>query len=598
MKRATIITIMAATLTATGARAQMARWIIPPAYSAIHKMSGGDFLLTDSADMTILWSWDGKRLAATSDQLSSFSEQMAVTIRKGTNGISGFYDTDGHFTSLPDGLTTALGFPYFSSGYLLVKQGQYYRYVNRQGNVLNGQYVVAYPYSNGYATCYTYRNLEKQKDPYYLLLDAEGREVPLSYNGKTFGDNEVEFISSVNDEGVGFVVAARKLYRFSGKSRTLTPVLAHSSETDLRNQARLDRSMATCLVRQNDTTTVLTASCGTSGNVYIWFDNRLIAKSIQTQDGQKHYSKTRHAQRSYATPLRVLREDGKMGLYWDTTELLPPQLDQVTTCYADIAFVRQDNRYGAIKAYSDGGFNISINDGKPVAFRHRTQSATVTVTMPEGIPVGEARLIVPRDAGLDIDPGSVSRSDDGTLRYEGLLYMPESLTDRFYDDGSQNETSYPLSVSYDGLLSPVIDVKVKALHEEYHTISVDPKSITVSTDGQLQFLFTVTADTVPGEEPTPVDVSLQADGLQWNVEQLSDTKYRGIVNDLYDGDNTITVKVEEQGCPPLFHRFSANYKKPVEKKSKPRPAKTTPKSDDKGKTKPKHETPIKPVLEI
>ena len=598
MKRATIITIMAATLTATGARAQMARWIIPPAYSAIHKMSGGDFLLTDSADMTILWSWDGKRLAATSDQLSSFSEQMAVTIRKGTNGISGFYDTDGHFTSLPDGLTTALGFPYFSSGYLLVKQGQYYRYVNRQGNVLNGQYVVAYPYSNGYATCYTYRNLEKQKDPYYLLLDAEGREVPLSYNGKTFGDNEVEFISSVNDEGVGFVVAARKLYRFSGKSRTLTPVLAHSSETDLRNQARLDRSMATCLVRQNDTTTVLTASCGTSGNVYIWFDNRLIAKSIQTQDGQKHYSKTRHAQRSYATPLRVLREDGKMGLYWDTTELLPPQLDQVTTCYADIAFVRQDNRYGAIKAYSDGGFNISINDGKPVAFRHRTQSATVTVTMPEGIPVGEARLIVPRDAGLDIDPGSVSRSDDGTLRYEGLLYMPESLTDRFYDDGSQNETSYPLSVSYDGLLSPVIDVKVKALHEEYHTISVDPKSITVSTDGQLQFLFTVTADTIPGEEPTPVDVSLQADGLQWNVEQLSDTKYRGIVNDLYDGDNTITVKVEEQGCPPLFHRFSANYKKPVEKKSKPRPAKTTPKSDDKGKTKPKHETPIKPVLEI
>ena len=598
MKRATIITIMAATLTATGAKAQMARWIIPPAYSAIHKMSGGDFLLTDSADMTILWSWDGKRLAATSDQLSSFSEQMAVTIRKGTNGISGFYNTDGHFTSLPDGLTTALGFPYFSSGYLLVKQGQYYRYVNRQGNVLNGQYVVAYPYSNGYATCYTYRNLEKQKDPYYLLLDAEGREVPLSYNGKTFGDNEVEFISSVNDEGVGFVVAARKLYRFSGKSRTLTPVLARSSETDLRNQARLNRSMATCLVRQNDTTTVLTASCGTSGNVYIWFDNRLIAKSIQTQDGQKHYSKTGHAQRSYATPLRVLREDGKMGLYWDTTELLPPQLDQVTTCYADIAFVRQDNRYGAIKAYSDGGFNISINDGKPVAFRHRTQSATVTVAMPEGIPVGEARLIVPRDAGLDIDPGSVSRSDDGTLRYEGLLYMPESLTDRFYDDGSQNETSYPLSVSYDGLLSPVIDVKVKALHEEYHTISVDPKSITVSTDGQLQFLFTVTADTVPGEEPTPVDVSLQADGLQWNVEQLSDTKYRGIVNDLYDGDNTITVKVEEQGCPPLFHRFSATYKKPVEKKSKPRPAKTTPKSDDKGKTKPKHETPIKPVLEI
>lgn len=596
MKR-TVLLLAAAAMTATTLKAQMAKWIIPPVYSAIHKMGGGDFIITDSADYKILWSWDGQRLLSTSNQLYPFSENLSVAMPKGSGTIAGFYDTDGHFTPL-QGYNVALGFPQFSSGFLLVKEGQFYRFINRKGVPLNGKYVVAYPFSNGYATCYTYRNMEKQKDPHNLLLTAEGEEVPISYNGKTFGDNAVEFISSVNDENTGYIVADHKLYRFNGTNRTLTPVFARKSETNMRDQARLEHALSSCLVRLNDTTTILTASCGAAGNIQIWFDNRLIPKSIQTLDGIQHFKKNTQQNRNYASPLRVLKENGKMGLFWDTIELLPPQLDQVTTCYSEIAFVRQGGRYGALKAYNDRSMKVSINDGMPVAFKHRTQPVTLQVELPDIVAAQQVRLITSHDSGLDIDEQFGRQIDERHLQFDGILTIPESLPAELYDDGSNN-ISYPVSISYDGLLSPTIDVNVKAWHKEYHTISVDESSISVSTDGLLQFNFTVTADLAPDELNTPINVSIQADGLQWNVEKLSDTLFKGTVHDLYDGPNSIVIAVEEQGCPPLFHRFSATYNKPAEKKSTPRPNKTTPKTDDKGKNnKPKRDTPVNPILEI
>ncbi len=596
MKR-TILLLAAATMTVATIQAQMAKWIIPPSYSAIHKMSGGDFIVTDSADYSILWSWDGRRIVSTRNQLYPFAEDISVAVPKGSAAIAGFYNTAGQFTQL-QGYSVALGYPYFSGGLLLVKEGQYYRFVNRKGTPTGGQYVVAYPFSNGYATCFTYRNLDKQKDPHYLLLTTEGTEMPVSYNGKTFGDNEVEFISSVNDENIGYIVAGHKLYTFNGQSRSLTPVFARKNETNMRNQAHLENALTSCLVRLNDTTSVLSASGGTSGNIQIWFDNRLIPQSIQTADGLRRFKKNAQQKRNYASPLRVLREDGKMGLYWDTTELLPPQLDQVTTCYADIAFVKQGGRYGALKAYSDRAFRVSINDGSPVAFRHRTLPVTINVEVPDVVSPQQVRLTTTRDSGLGIDEQMGRPVDGKHLQFDGILTIPEQLPGDLYDDGS-NDITYPVSIRYDGLLSPTIDLNVKAWHQEYHTISVDQSSISVSTDGQLQFSFTVSTNLAPGEAPTPVDVSIQANGLQWDIEKQSDTSYKGMVYNLFDGSNSIAIAVEEAGCPPLVHRFTATYNKPEEKKPVTKPThKPAPKPDDKGKNKPKREEPAKPVLEI
>ena len=62
-------------------------------------------------------------------------------------------------------------YPFFSNNRLLVTDGVFYRYVNETGVIDDSRYTKAYPFSNGYASCYTYENLEKRKSPYYLLLN-------------------------------------------------------------------------------------------------------------------------------------------------------------------------------------------------------------------------------------------------------------------------------------------------------------------------------------------------------------------------------------------------------------------------------------------
>ncbi len=54
------------------ANAQVASWLIPPAYDKIHKVIGADLLITDSLGETSLWTFEGKRIYKTKESLFSF----------------------------------------------------------------------------------------------------------------------------------------------------------------------------------------------------------------------------------------------------------------------------------------------------------------------------------------------------------------------------------------------------------------------------------------------------------------------------------------------------------------------------------------------
>ena len=79
---------------------QVAKWLIPPAYDNIYMANDEDLIFTDSANYKVIWSFSGKRLAVTADQVLPYREGLAVTMEKGTNFISGFYDRGGKFTPL------------------------------------------------------------------------------------------------------------------------------------------------------------------------------------------------------------------------------------------------------------------------------------------------------------------------------------------------------------------------------------------------------------------------------------------------------------------------------------------------------------------
>ena len=337
MNRKLILGIAICAVTSS-VKGQVAKWLIPPMYDTIQMADGEDLIITDSLNKKIIWSPAGKRLAMTEDQIFSYKEGFAVATKTGTGVITGFYNKNGKFKPLPR-CNVSYSFPYFSNNYLLVQEGNNYRFVNTKGELSADKYVKAYPFANGYASCYTFANFQKRKDPYYLLLTNENERVFFSYGGKEFDHDDIEFISSVNDENIGFVVAKHRLYYFNGKNRSLSPVFAHKGEGNIKNQAKLEDALSLCISNESDSVSVLKAKCGKNSTIWIRFDALLRPLSLSLADGDYYYKKNAKVERSFESPLSVIEDENKYGINWDGKEIIPPQLDNIMSCFDDKAFV-------------------------------------------------------------------------------------------------------------------------------------------------------------------------------------------------------------------------------------------------------------------
>ena len=552
-------------------KGQVAKWRIPPLYDKIHMANGENLIITDSVNQKTIWSPSGKRLATTTDQVFPFVEGYAVTTKRGSGMITGFYDRKGKFKRL-SGCSVSYSLPYFSDNHLLVREGDYYRFVNSQGELLSGQYAEAFPFANGYASCKTFANLRKEKDPYNLLITKEGERVTFLYDGKQFDNDDIEFISSVNDENIGIVVAKHKLYFFNGQDKTLAPVFARKNESIIKNQAKLEDELASCKSYESDSVLVLRAKCGKHDRIQIRFNSLLVPISISSStDDDYTYSKRTIPPRKYESPLRFNEEGNKYGISWGSIDILPPQLDELITCFDDKAFVRLNGKCGMLQVLKDEEFKISINKGNPIGFKHQKYETTIRLDLPKEISAYKTRIEVDPESGCDIDMPSGEKKDTESgniIQYDCVLDIPKSLPDEMYDD-ERNEITYPIQVVYDGLKSPIIPFKVKAWHYKYFNVDVNNAENSIH-QGTLSFTFNINAERNPGDAVYPTDVIIQADSLQCEKEKIPETRYKCKVFDLSEGINNIVVQIIEQGCPPASFPLEVTYTKTVAKtKNKP-----------------------------
>lgn len=547
------------------AKGQIAKWLIPPVYDDIHMVNGEDLVITDSLNKKVIWSKSGERLATTNDQMFSFVEGLAVTAKHASRQITGFFSKDGMFTSLSGG-SLYYSMPYFSNQHLLVQEGSFYRFVNSKGEMELGLYTKAYPFVNGYASCSTYANMQKEKDPYNLLISKDNEQIKFSYGGKTFDNNDIEFISSVNDENIGFVIAKHKLYYFNGIDRSLTPVFASKDESNIKTQAKLENELSMCISNESDSVSVLCAKCGKNDKIQIRFDSLLIPISISLSDGDYTYKKNIISKHIYESPLRMIKDDGKYGIYWDSKEILPPQLDNLITCFDDKAFVVLSGKCGMLRILKDEDFKISINKGNPIDFRHQKYETTIRLDLPKMISAYSTRIDIDPNSGCDVDMPSGEKKDTefgNFIQYACVLNIPKSLPDEMYGD-ARNEITYPMQVVYDGLKSPVIPFKVKAWHYKYFNVDVNDAETSIH-QGILSFTFNINAERNPGEAVYPTSVNIQTDSLQCELEKISETRYKCKVLALNEGNNNIVVQILEDGCPPASFPFEVIYIKPSEK---------------------------------
>lgn len=551
--------------TTSNIKGQIAKWLIPPMYDNIHMANGEKLIITDSLDKKIIWSQSGKRLSMTEDQIHSFEEGYGVTIKRGTGVITGFYDKNGKFTSL-SGCSATYSMPYFSDQHLLVQEGYYYRFVNPEGKIGVGQFAKAYPFSNGYASCQAFTNLQKKKETYNLLLSKDNEQISFLYNEKQFDNDDIEFISSINDENIGFVVAKHRLYYFNGKDRSLAPVFAKKDETNIKNQAKLEYDISSSLSYESDSVTILQAKAGKKDFIQIKFNQIWIPLSIKLADGEYIYKKNTKTKTTYESPLRLVKNDEKCGIVWDGKEILPPQLDDLITCFDDKAFVRLSGKCGMLQVLKDEDFKITINKGDKIDFKHQKKETTIRLDLPRIISAYNTRIEVDPKSGCEVDmtSGEKKNTEFGNyILYDCVLSIPKSLPDEMYGD-ERNDILYPIQIVYDDLRSPIIPFKVKAWHYKYLNVAINDSETSIH-QGTLSFTFNINADRNPGEAVYPTSVNIKTDSLQYDLEKISETRYRCKVYALNEGINNVVVQILEEGCPPTSFPLEVTYTKPSAK---------------------------------
>lgn len=563
------IFILSALFVVDVACGQVAKWLIPPVYDNIQMAKGEKLIITDSLNNRTLWTQSGERLTTITDnQLFPFKDGYAVTTTIGGNLITGFFDRKGNHKEIPPCHVT-YSMPYFSDNYLLVYKDNYYRFVNTKGEISMGEYVDAYPFSNGYASCRTYANFEKLKDPYYLLISKEWKQIGFSYEGKLFEDDDIDFISSVNDMNIAIVVAKHKLYFFNGKDKSLSPIFAKKHESNIKTQAKLDGDISECLKKESDTVSVLRAKCGKSDYIQIQFDKLMIPQSITYADGEETvYDKKQEVEIPQETSLIIVKEGQEYGVNWGKEmEVLPPQFDEIITCFKDRALVRLNGKCGMLKLNKDLKFSITINDGEKIGFKHKKYKTTIRMDMPNIISTENAWVEVDSKSGCEVDLPSGEKKETSfgnNIRYDCVLSIPDSLSDEMYGD-FRNEITYPTIVCYDGLKSPVIPYKVMAWHYKYYNVD-EIESERIIKDGVLSFTFNINAERNPGDEYYPLKPTIQLDdSLDYDLDKISETRYKCKVINLREGNNNIVVQVLEEGCPPVSFPFEVFYTKPVAK---------------------------------
>ena len=539
------------------AHAQMLRWTMRPAYEKISLASGVPLLLSDSLGTTALWDFNGKKLAQTTDRVHDFHEGLAVVTKRGSDDIYGVYQADGKLFRI-DNFKVAHGYPYYADGYLLAKQNQHYFFLDKEGNKENfGLFINMYPFVGGLASCFTYEDFSRLKNPYYTFISVDKQPVVFSYKNKMVDKEDVEFLSSLSDEGKALVIIKHKLFYYDHETRMLSPVMTDEDDVTKRKQLYVDGHVEEFKTENNDSI-YITARGNKKDVVTFVFDEICRPVKAIYPNNTIGFTTKKPVEQSFPSSLRAEKSSERFGLKHGNDMVLYPQLEDCSFGFIDNMVVKMNGKWGLLTYDPSIDFRVRFNKGNDIAFRHRTFETVVRVDLPSVISSKDCQFTIDPRFGCEIDKTSIQSRDTENgnyVQYNCILTIPDSLPDVLTD------VIYPVHLSYDGLVVPAKPVTVKAWHYKY--ISVDLSGIdTEVSKGNVAFILNVTVEKNPGDPDYPFEVAMKSSSTLYKLEKLSECRYKCRLFSLKEGSNPFTIEVTEKGCMPSVFPFELTYVKP------------------------------------
>lgn len=568
------------------AEGQIAKWLIPPKYDNIFIAPGDeDLLITELRGEKLLWDFNGDSVTrkSTGEKIHPFYRGYAVVTTADESKIVGFYDRNGTYTFI-NNLLVAHSSTRFNNGYLLVNDGQYYRFITcltTNGKPFANVYTEALPFSNHYATCKTYKDVAKQKNEIPQLIYYEDlKPIDFTLEGKTVSPEDINYISSVNDEDIAVIIIKEKVFLFNGNDRRLTPVFSTSNGSfqNKDKQVKIDKNQI-LLVSNTDGYHIIATDPKKHTSITIKLDELERPVSIEYADSKHEYNQKVIQQKEHKQLLSVTESQWKKGLNWGADTILPPQFKSVGRLFDDKAIVYLNGKWGLIQAQKGESFDLKLNRGRKLGLRHSVNETDIQLTLPKGISPQESGLeIVGEDPGCSIDPLRAERHGDGSqvgyITYPCLLDFPSNgLPDTYMEHDIDCHLSYNARVVYNGLRSPVLSFTADVWHDKYITPDI-PETDSYFQDGKYHFTLLLNSKEQGQSYSTHVEITLSNNDTTATYVSLYDTdEIRKVAEDKYDitlpniaaGTNNITVVIVEDGGLETDDPFDVVYERPAKK---------------------------------
>lgn len=401
--------------------------------------------------------------------------------------------------------------------------------------------------------------MENFKDLYYYYVDTDKNLVKLMFDKKEAVENEdVSFLSSLNDDGVGIAVIKRHVYMFDKGLGMLRPVFV-DEKAEKKRQVRVG-DFSESMYNKGDST-ILWARGSKRDTVFFAFDERMRLVSI------KYPARTVNYNTAHPAPLKLkgdfTAERSSNGMYAvksGSSTILPPQFDGAGISFGKFIAVRKDGKWGLLQLDEKLKYSMSMNKGNAIAFRHKKFETTVRLDLPAEIKADGCSFDIPAGNGCTVDKTSVqmrNTSAGNFVQYNCVLTIPDSLPDHI------TEITYPVSMTCDGISYPDSKLTVKAWHYKYVNMDLSREEIKFER-GIVEFILNMTADKLAGENDYPLTVQVVEDSTAARVDliKLSETRYKCRLYSPVEGINRLVVSVIENGCPPSYFPFEINYIKP------------------------------------
>ncbi len=548
------------------AQAQLPKWIIPPVNDTIYVKMDERLLQCDAGGKSSLWTMNGTKLYSTDNTIMPFRDGVATIVKKGAGMITGFVDTTGRFTALPN-LPVAFGSPYFENGFLPYLTADGYGFYGKDGmKAYYPQAVKAFPFHHGYSPYFTFDQMEKKKDPHYAYRKADGKELQyrISTEGgvRTVDPKNIQFLSGIGADGRGVAAIKDKLYWFIPETETFEPFLWGDGDSEKKRHLRLTGDYERYLLNLPADTVLILAKYGKDDRACLKFDKENLPVVFTFHDRELRFKEQAPEPFSYRAELTSYGP-GPYGLSRETREMLPAQFEQTGLMYDNKALVKTDGKWGLIEIIPDSEFSLKLNKNEDIAFRHQKFETQIRLDLPPEISAKYARIDIPESTGCVIDKTSRETKDTESgnfVTYDCVLSIPEALPDTI-----TTITYSPVRVSYDGIDLFEVPISVKAWH--FKSYNVDPiESETSISNGLASFTININAQRNVGENDYPFEVRIEADSVGVEYEKLSETRYKCLVSNLQEGVNNLNILVTEKGCPSSVFPFEIYYTRPVPKR--------------------------------